>query len=58
MIGRGAFQEVDYKQIERVERTEDFPAAFERAQRAGVPAVIELLTDPPQITPAKRLTKV
>jgi len=43
---------------ERVERTEDFPAAFERAQRAGIPAVIELLTDPLQITPAKRLTKV
>jgi len=42
---------------ERVERTEDFPAAFERAQRAGVPAVIELLTDPLQITPAKRLAK-
>lgn len=43
---------------ERVERTEDFPAAFERAQAAGIPAVIELLTDPLQITPAKRLTKV
>jgi acetolactate synthase I/II/III large subunit len=40
---------------ERVERTEDFAAAFERAQRAGVAALIELRTDPPQITPANRL---
>jgi acetolactate synthase-1/2/3 large subunit len=36
---------------ERVERTEDFAAAFERAQRAGVAALIELRTDPLQITP-------
>ncbi|POR52949.1 acetolactate synthase-1/2/3 large subunit [Paraburkholderia eburnea] len=40
---------------ERVERTEDFAAAFERAQRAGVAALIELRTDPLQITPANRL---
>ncbi|PLZ02935.1 thiamine pyrophosphate-binding protein [Burkholderia sp. WAC0059] len=40
---------------ERVERTEDFPAAFERAQRAGVAALIELRTDPQQITPISRL---
>ncbi len=40
---------------ERVERTEDFPGAFERAQRAGVPALIELRTDPRQITPNNRL---
>jgi acetolactate synthase-1/2/3 large subunit len=40
---------------ECVERTEDFPAAFERAQRAGVAALIELRTDPRQITPAARL---
>ncbi|MDR5781151.1 thiamine pyrophosphate-binding protein [Caballeronia sp. LZ065] len=43
---------------ERVERTEDFPRAFERARNAGVAAVIELKTDPLQITPANRLTKV
>jgi len=36
---------------ERVERTDDFPAAFERAQKAGVPALIELKVDPRQITP-------
>ena len=36
---------------ECVERTEDFPAAFERARKAGVPALIELKVDPRQITP-------
>ncbi len=41
---------------ERVEKTEDFAAAFERAQRAGKPAVLELVTDPLQITPAMRVT--
>lgn len=40
---------------ERVERTEDFPAAFERARDAGMPALIELRMDPKQITPAARL---
>jgi len=40
---------------ERVECTEDFPEAFARARQAGVPAVIELLTDPRQITPAARM---
>jgi acetolactate synthase-1/2/3 large subunit len=40
---------------ERVERTEDFPAAFARAQTAGRAALIELRTDPRQITPAARL---
>jgi acetolactate synthase-1/2/3 large subunit len=41
---------------ERVERTEDFAAAFERAQKAGVAALIELVTDPRQITPTNRLS--
>jgi acetolactate synthase-1/2/3 large subunit len=40
---------------ERVERTADFPAAFQRARDAGVPALIELLVDPKQITPNNRL---
>jgi acetolactate synthase I/II/III large subunit len=40
---------------ERVERTEDFAGAFERAQQSGVAAVIELITDPLQITPVARL---
>ncbi len=42
---------------ERVEETGDFPAAFERARSAGVPAVIELRTDPLQITPVARLAQ-
>ncbi|WP_404993405.1 thiamine pyrophosphate-binding protein [Cupriavidus pauculus] len=41
---------------ERVEKTEDFAGAFERAQLAGKPAVLELMTDPLQITPAMRVT--
>ncbi|SDH62383.1 thiamine pyrophosphate-binding protein [Pseudomonas panipatensis] len=40
---------------ERVERSEDFPAAFRRAQQSGKPALIELRTDPRQITPQARL---
>jgi acetolactate synthase-1/2/3 large subunit len=40
---------------ERVERSEDFPAAFQRAQHAGVAALIELRVDPRQITPQARL---
>ncbi len=40
---------------ELVERTEDFPAALQRARRAGVPALIELRTDPLQISPQARL---
>ncbi|AOZ09266.1 thiamine pyrophosphate-binding protein [Cupriavidus malaysiensis] len=40
---------------ERIERTEDFAAAFERARAAGRPALLELITDARQITPAMRL---
>ena len=36
---------------ERVERTEDFPAAFARAREAGRPALIELRTDPEVVSP-------
>ncbi len=43
---------------ERVERTADFPAAFERARAAGRPALIELITDPDQITPDDRLSQI
>jgi acetolactate synthase I/II/III large subunit len=50
-----AFAKAFGAHAERVERTEDFPAAFERAQRAGVAALIELRTDPRQITPVARL---
>ena len=34
-----------------VERTEDFPAAFERAVAAGIPAVLDLRVDPEAIHP-------
>ncbi len=40
---------------EQVCRTEDFAAAFQRAQDAGGLALLELRTDPRQITPAMRL---
>lgn len=41
---------------ERVETTEAFSSAFERALGAGRPALIELIVDPDQITPTLRLT--
>jgi acetolactate synthase I/II/III large subunit len=50
-----AFAKAFGAHAERLEHTEDFPAAFERAQRAGVAALIELRTDPQQITPINRL---
>jgi acetolactate synthase-1/2/3 large subunit len=40
---------------ERVTSAQDFPAAFARAQAAGGVALIELVTDPLQITPDKRI---
>ena len=40
---------------ELVENTGDFAAAFERARASGKPALLELRTDPRQITPAMRL---
>ena len=36
---------------ECVERSADFPAAFERALNAGTPALIELRTDPEVVSP-------
>ncbi|HEY0396437.1 MAG TPA: thiamine pyrophosphate-binding protein [Candidatus Elarobacter sp.] len=41
-----------------VERTEDFPAAFEAALAAGKPALIELRTDPELITPRTTLSEI
>jgi len=41
---------------ERVEYSEDFPAAFARARAAGIPALLELRTDAQQITPTSRLS--
>jgi len=42
---------------EVVVRTEDFPAAFERAVAAGVPAVIELRLDPEALSTGMTLTE-
>jgi acetolactate synthase-1/2/3 large subunit len=41
---------------ERVERTEEFAPAFERALAAGRPALLHLLVDPEAITPQATLT--
>jgi acetolactate synthase-1/2/3 large subunit len=41
---------------ERVAHEADFPAAFARAQQSGRPALLELPTDPAQLTPTLRLT--
>ena len=41
---------------ERVETTDAFASAFERACAAGRLAVLELVTDPDQITPDRRLS--
>lgn len=40
---------------ERITSEQDFPAAFERAQASGRAALLELCTDPAQITPSARL---
>jgi acetolactate synthase-1/2/3 large subunit len=41
-----------------VERTEDFPHAFEEALAAGRPALLELRVDPEAITPRATLTQI
>jgi len=41
---------------ERVERTEDFAAAFERAAASGRPALLHLVIDPEAITPTSTLS--
>jgi acetolactate synthase I/II/III large subunit len=43
---------------ERVERTEDFEAAFERALESGKPALLELPVDPERISPRIRLSEL
>ena len=40
---------------ELVERDEEFPAAFDRALNAGRASLVELRTDPDQLTPGKTL---
>ena len=41
---------------ERVEKTEDFTAAFDRAKQSGKPAIIELIVDAEAITPTTTLS--
>jgi acetolactate synthase I/II/III large subunit len=43
---------------ELVERTEDFPAAFARAQASGGPALLELRPDPEAITIRQTITQI
>jgi acetolactate synthase-1/2/3 large subunit len=43
---------------ELVDRTEDFPAAFERALESGIPSLIELRVDPEAITPRATLSEI
>jgi acetolactate synthase I/II/III large subunit len=43
---------------ENVERTEDFPAALDRALGAGVAALVTLRIDPEAITPLRTLTAI
>jgi len=47
----GAYGEV-------VDRTEDFPAAFERARKAGRAALIEIRIDPEALTPRASLSDI
>lgn len=43
---------------ERVTKTADFPAAFARARDSGRPALIELVTDPEQISSRTTISKL
>ena len=43
---------------ERVDRADDFPAAFERAVAANVPAVLHLVVDPEAITPRQTISQL
>jgi acetolactate synthase-1/2/3 large subunit len=43
---------------ERIERTEDVPAALERAFGSGVPAVLHLPVDPEALTPRETLSEI
>jgi acetolactate synthase I/II/III large subunit len=43
---------------ERVETTEEFAPAFERATKSGKPAILHCLVDPEAITPTTTLTQL
>jgi len=41
-----------------VERTEDFPAAFRKAEASGKPSIVRLVVDPDAISPGTTLAKI
>jgi acetolactate synthase-1/2/3 large subunit len=41
-----------------VEKTADFPAAFQAAEQSGLPAIVHLKVDPEAITPTATLAKI
>jgi acetolactate synthase I/II/III large subunit len=41
-----------------VERTEEFPAAFEAARASGLPSILELRLDPEAITPRQSISEI
>jgi acetolactate synthase-1/2/3 large subunit len=43
---------------ERVERTEEFAPAFERALASGKPAILHCIMDPEALTPARTLSEI
>jgi acetolactate synthase-1/2/3 large subunit len=43
---------------ERVERTEEFAPAFERALASGKPSILHCLVDPEALTPARTLSEI
>ncbi|MFT5112631.1 MAG: acetolactate synthase-1/2/3 large subunit [Parasphingorhabdus sp.] len=43
---------------EAVDRGDEFPQAFERAQQSGLPAILHLKVDPDVITPTTRLSSL
>jgi acetolactate synthase-1/2/3 large subunit len=54
----GAYAAAFGAHAEAVERTEEFPAAFERALAAARPALLELRVDPEAITPRETLSEI
>jgi acetolactate synthase-1/2/3 large subunit len=42
----------------KVEKTADFPAAFEAARKSGMPSIIQLKVDPEALTPGMSLTQI
>jgi acetolactate synthase I/II/III large subunit len=53
-----AFAQAFGAQGKIVDRTEDFPAAFEEALTAETPFLLELRVDPDVITPSARLSEI